>query len=92
MSRQFASLGTDTQKPFTFKIDRGSTGAPVFPVFETLKKGTRPTTLSPFKERQELDADKRTNRYQSINAGSSLYKRLSFEVRGFVILENLANP
>ncbi|TID22995.1 Mannosyl-oligosaccharide alpha-1-2-mannosidase [Venturia nashicola] len=88
MSRQFASLETASEKPFTFNFNSATEGPPVFPALEPLQKGIRPANLSPFKQREELDASDKLIRYQSITAGSSWYKRLSFEVRKINLLEN----
>ncbi|KAE9967994.1 hypothetical protein EG327_011238 [Venturia inaequalis] len=79
LSRHLANLETTSQTPSPFNLPTESKGPPLFPALEPLKKGTQPTTLSPFKERQELDANNCIDKYQSITAGSSWYKRLSFE-------------
>lgn len=82
MSRQFASLGTENQKPFTFKFDSVPKGPPVFPVLGPLKKGKQPSPMR-FKVREELDPSPPhcKLKYQSITTPGSWYERLSFEVR-----------
>jgi hypothetical protein len=75
------SQTTSTHQPFVFQFDSVPKGAPVFPVFTPLKKGKRPSPRR-FEQLQELDLNGGgvMNRYQSITATSSWYKRLSFEV------------
>lgn len=82
MSRQFASLGTQNQKPFVFKSDSVSKGAPVFPVLGPLKKGKQPQIMR-FKAREKPDpsAPHCKFKYLSITTPGSWYDRLSFEVR-----------